>query len=79
MPYDSNSDLPEDVRDSLPSHAQEIYREAYNSAWDQYDDPEDREGDESREATAHQVAWSAVKQEYKKNNDGEWVKKEEDD
>jgi cation transport regulator len=79
MPYDSNSDLPEDVRDALPSHAQEIYREAYNSAWDQYDDPEDREGDESREATAHQVAWSAVKQEYKKNNDGEWVKKEEDD
>jgi cation transport regulator len=78
MPYDSNSDLPEDVRDALPSHAQEIYREAYNSAWDQYDDPEDREGDESREATAHQVAWSAVKQEYKKNNDGEWVKKEED-
>jgi cation transport regulator ChaB len=47
------------------------------SAWDQYDDPEDREGDESREATAHQVAWSAVKQEYKKNDDGEWVKKEE--
>ena len=79
MPYDSKSDLPEDVQDALPEHAQEIYREAYNSAWEQYDDPEDREGDESREATAHQVAWSAVKNEYKKNDEGEWVKKDEGD
>jgi cation transport regulator len=76
MPYDSKRDLPEDVKDALPDHAQEIYKEAYNSAWDQYDDPEDREGDESREATAHQVAWSAVKNEYKKNDDGDWVKED---
>jgi cation transport regulator len=79
MPYDSKSDLPEDVKDALPDHAQEIYKEAYNSAWDQYADPEEREGDESREATAHQVAWSAVKNEYKKNDDGEWVKEDEED
>jgi cation transport regulator len=77
MPYDSNEDLPEDVQDVLPEHAQEIYREAYNSAWDQYDDPEDREGDASREETAHAVAWSAVKDEYKKT-DGEWKKRDED-
>lgn len=76
MPYDSKSDLPEDVQDALPEHAQEIYREAFNSAWEQYDDPEDREGDDSREATAHQVAWSAVKKEYEKNDDGEWVKED---
>ena len=73
MPYDSISDLPEDVRDALPDHAQEIYKEAYNSAWDEYEDPEEREGGESQEATAHQVAWSAVKEAYKKNEDGEWV------
>jgi cation transport regulator len=78
MPYDNNSDLPQDVRDALPQHAQEIYREAFNSAWEQYDDPEDREGDEGREATAHQVAWSAVKQEYEKGDGEEWVKKDED-
>ena len=78
MPYDSNSDLPEDVKDALPEHAQEIYREAFNSAWEQYDDPEDRRGDESREATAHQVAWSAVKNEYKKDEEsGEWKKKDD--
>jgi len=79
MPYDNNQDLPESVRDALPEHAQEIYREAYNSAWDQYADEEDRRGDESREETAHQVAWSAVKDEYKKNDDGEWVKEDDED
>ncbi len=78
MPYDSKSDLPEDVQAALPEHAQEIYKGAYNSAWDQYADPEDREGDESREATAHQVAWSAVKEEYEKNDAGEWIEKDED-
>jgi cation transport regulator len=76
MPYKHKDDLPEDVRDALPQHAQEIYREAFNSAWEQYDDPEDRRGDASREATAHQVAWSAVKGEYEKNENGTWVKKE---
>ena len=78
MPYDSKSELPENVRDSLPEHAQEIYREAFNSAWEQYSDPEDRRGDESREATAHQVAWSAVKEAYEKDEDsGGWRKKSE--
>ncbi len=76
MPYDSKSELPESVRDNLPEHAQEIYREAFNSAWEQYSDPEDRRGDQSREATAHQVAWSAVKEEYEKDEEsGEWRKK----
>lgn len=75
MPYDKKSDLPESVRDSLPEGAQEIYKEAFNSAWDQYADPDDRRGNQSREATASQVAWSAVKESYEKNDEGEWVKK----
>jgi cation transport regulator len=75
MPYDKLSDLPDQVKDNLPKHAQEIYKEAYNSAWDEYADPEDRRGDASREETAHKVAWSAVKQKYKKNDDGKWVRK----
>lgn len=67
MPYDSIKDLPDSVRDNLPKHAQEIYQEAYNSAWDEYDHDEER---------AHRVAWSAVKQKYQKNNDtGNWEKK----
>ena len=74
MPYDDVKELPEDVREALPDHAQEIYKEAFNSAWKQYDDPEDRRGDQSREVTAHRIAWSAVKDEYEKV-DGEWQKK----
>ncbi len=68
------SELPDSVKDNLPKHAQEIYKEAYNNAWDQYKDPEDRRGDSSREEVSHQVAWSAVKQKYKKQDD-RWVEK----
>ena len=64
MPYETKSDLPDSVRDNLPSHAQDIYKEAYNSAWDQYDH------DESR---AHRVAWGAVEKKYHKNDSGNWV------
>ena len=74
MPYDDVKELPEDVCEALPDHAQEIYKEAFNSAWKQYDDPEDRRGDQSREETAHKIAWSAVKDEYEKV-DGDWQKK----
>lgn len=73
MPYDRKSELPDNVRDNLPPHAQEIYRKAFNSAWDEYKDPEDRRGDASREEAAHKVAWAAVKQEYHKEGD-EWVR-----
>ena len=34
MPYDRNADLPKSVRDNLPSHAQTIYRAAFNDAFD---------------------------------------------
>ena len=75
MPYHSLAELPNSVRDHLPKHAQEIYKEAFNSAWDQYDKPEERRGDASREETAHKVAWSAVKNDYKKGGDGNWHRK----
>lgn len=63
MPYDKRSELPDSVRDNLPGHAQDIYKEAFNSAWDEYDHDEER---------AHRVAWGAVKKSYHKNKDGEW-------
>jgi cation transport regulator len=77
MPYKSISELPDSVRDNIPKHAQEIYKEAYNSAWEQYEDAEDRRGDASREETAHRVAWAAVKRDYEKGDDGKWTKKAE--
>lgn len=76
MPYSSTSDLPDNVRNVLPAHAQEIYMEAFNSAWDQYDRPEERRGDSSREETAHRVAWAAVKNKYEKDEQtGRWKEK----
>jgi len=75
MPYKSNDELPDSVRNNLPKHAQEIYRKAFNSAWDEYKNPKDRRGDDSREEVAHKVAWSAVKKEYQKE-DGKWVRDE---
>ncbi|WP_410014972.1 putative cation transport regulator ChaB [Sodalis sp. C49] len=72
MPYKSNSDLPDSVTNVLPKHAQDIYREAFNHAWDQYADKSERRGDESREKTAHKVAWAAVKHGYQKGDDDRW-------
>jgi cation transport regulator len=69
MPYDHNADLPDSVRDNLPEHAQAIYREAFNSAFEEYKSARDGRGDASREETAHKVAWSAVKQKYEKRGD----------
>jgi cation transport regulator len=67
MPYKQITQLPDNVKNNLPKHAQEIYRAAYNSAEEQYDE-EDRR---------HRVAWSAVEQKYEKNEEGEWVEKED--
>ncbi|TVP88041.1 MAG: cation transport regulator ChaB [Thioalkalivibrio sp.] len=76
MPYECNADLPDPVREALPEGAQTMYRKAFNNAWDQYADPEARQGDASREETAHRVAWSAVKESYEKRGEG-WVRKDE--
>lgn len=75
MPYRELTDLPAAVRENLPKHAQEIYRAAYNSAWDEYADPADRRDDASREEVAHRVAWSAVGQKYRKDGAGRWREK----
>jgi cation transport regulator len=69
MPYKSITDLPDSVRDNLPSHAQEIYKQAFNSAFDEYAE----RGPEGREVTAHKVAWAAVKKKYRKDErTGKW-------
>lgn len=73
MPYLNNKDLPPKVRDHLPEHAQDIYREAFNHAWDYYALPDKRRGTDSREAVAHKVAWAAVEKKYHKNEEGKWV------
>ena len=64
MPYNSTSELPDSVKNNLPGDAQKIFKEAFNSADEQYDDEE----------RAFKVAWSAVKKKYEKKGDN-WVKK----
>ena len=76
MPYQSNEDLPLHVKDELPEHAQDIYRAAFNSAWDEYANPAKRRGNESQEEVAHKVAWAAVKSKYTKKGD-KWVSKDQ--
>ncbi len=74
MPYDDVNELPKSVRNPLPKNAQKIFLAAFNNAWEQYADEEERQGNDSRETVAMKVAWAAVKKKYKKEND-EWIPK----
>ena len=56
MPYHTLKDLPDNVTNVLPKHAQEIYRAAFNNAWDEYKDPDERRGHASREETPFKEA-----------------------
>lgn len=76
MPYSKREDLPPNVKNVLPAHAQDIYKDAFNRAYDEYKDPEDRKQGGSREEAAHRVAWSAVKQKYSKGADDKWHPKD---
>jgi cation transport regulator len=60
MPYATNEALPASVKDHLPRHSQDFFREAFNNAWEQYD------RDRRREEIAFRVAWAAVKKQYHK-------------
>lgn len=70
MPYESNFDLPENLQRLLPDHAQDIFREAFNHAYDAH------EGDPRQEEAAHRIAWAAVKRLYVKTADG-WRRRDD--
>ncbi len=72
MPYVSIEDLPKSVKNNLPKHAQEIFKEAFNNAWDEYKKSKDRKDNASREETSFKVAWAAVKHTYHKDGSGNW-------
>ena len=69
MPYATVYDLPPAIR-HLPLHGQEIFRAAFNAAWENYAD----RGAEAQEKTAHRVAWAAIKKRYCKIGD-HWIEK----
>jgi cation transport regulator len=66
MPYATNANLPSAVRQHLPDHAQDIYREAFNHAYAAH------QGDVRQEEAAHRIAWAAVKRSYVKSGES-WV------
>jgi cation transport regulator len=70
MPYKKKSELPEQIKNNLPDHGQAIWKEAYNSAYDEYGGNKDE-----KEERSAKVAWAAVKHVYKKNESGDWVEK----
>ena len=74
---DKLSESTEKRIDSLPEHAQHIFKKTHASAIKEYKDPDKRRGgkSESAEEVAHKVAWAAVKKEYEKSGD-KWVRKE---
>ncbi len=74
MSYKSITELPKSVR-NLPSRAKTIYMKAFNSTWDECVDLED---ETAREKSSHEAAWSAVKEQYEKDEEtGEWIKIDE--
>jgi cation transport regulator len=68
MPYKTNADLPDSIKDNLPAEAQSQFREVVNSVL--------AEG--HSEERAFKSAWSVIKRRWKKNEEGNWVKKNAD-
>lgn len=76
MPYHKNNELPQAVQRHLPQHAQDIYREAFNHAYSEYQNPDKRRNkSDSVEEISHRVAWNAVKKKYEKGSDNNWHEK----
>ena len=72
MPYAANADLPASLRSHLPDHARDIFRAAFNHAFESHcNDPR-------HEEIAHRIAWSAVKRQYEKVGSS-WVQRKEPD
>jgi cation transport regulator len=62
MRYETTKQLPTTIRDVLPEGAKEIYRKAYNQAWEEHD--KDARMGLDQHGLAHQQAWMAVQHEY---------------
>jgi cation transport regulator len=74
MPYPSIDEVSERVGSHLTNHAQKIYVEALNNAWEQHAESKKRRSDESREEKPSR--WAAVKQKYEKDEkSGKWKEK----
>ncbi len=57
MHFQDKKDLPEHIKRSLPEDIQELYKNTYNDAFDDYEN----------DILAHKVAWASVEQAYPKD------------
>ena len=65
MPYATNEALPPAVKDNLPTSAQNVWRNAFNSAFEKNKD----------DGQASQIAWGALKNAgWEKDDSGNWKK-----
>jgi cation transport regulator len=70
MPYATNEAVPPAVKSHLPPHAQDIFRETFSAAWQNYGASQPLR----RAEIAFRVAWVAVKRRYQKCGDM-WTRK----
>jgi cation transport regulator len=68
MTYEKRDELPEEIREQLPEHAQQIFMAAFNAA----------QTDGMSEEGASNVAWNSVRNEYEQGSDRQWHRKPED-
>lgn len=71
MPYTSNEDLPDQIKDNLPVKGQTLFRKVFNNAWEQYKHLKEN----VREARCFSTAWSVIKKHFSKNESGKWTAK----
>ena len=68
MPYSKLEELPTEIKEQLPEHAQQIFMAAFNSA----------QSDGMSEEGALSVGWNSVKAKYEQGVDGKWQRQPEE-
>ncbi len=68
MPYSQIEELPPEIQERLPVHAQQLFVAGFNAG----------EENGMNEESAVEIAWNSVKNEYEVGYDGQWLRKPED-
>lgn len=76
MPYKRIEELPDNIKESLPKKAQKIWMSSFNNVLKSC--VSGGKSESKCEDVARIAAWVAVKAQYRKNKDGNWVLKEKD-
>ena len=75
MIYTSREELPDDIRQTLPQEAQNLYMKAYNAAYKANEDAH-RPPHISLHQFANEHAWKAIEREWEKDTeDNVWKKR----